>query len=169
MPCKKPSPLAILLINTLIVGIVFMVIDFLWYGLISPGPDPYMMDIGNKILFTVILSIGFAHMYNKVSRMWRPGSDESFVYKQYAAANACAANWPKIANGLYFAFLTSIVMIMVVALSSFFMVTIYLFIFHGVRGDLELSGQDAAVTTGKFLIAAAGLELSGKTESDPDR
>ncbi len=169
MSCKKPNPWIILLINTFLTAAAFMIIDFIWYGLLSPGPDPYSKMLGEKIGYTFLLALPFAHLYNKASRMWRPQSNESFVYKGHAGPDPCKATWPKIANGLYFSMLLSLVVIVVMVMGSLFLITLYQDILLGIRGDFAVDSPDAGVLAFKFITTSVVLELGGKTEDDPDR
>jgi hypothetical protein len=147
-----------------------MLIDVLYYGLISPGPDPYSKMLGSKILYTLILAIPFGHLYNKVSRTWRPNTDkEAFLYngKVVAPTDLCKSSWPKIANGLVFSLLTSLVIIMSLALGAFFLSVLYISVLHGIRGDFPVPLADATILAGKLAASGIVLEWKGRTESDP--
>jgi hypothetical protein len=170
MYCKKPSPLLILLLNTIIVAAVFMIIDYLYYGLIAPGPDPYGSDLLEKFIYTVLFSLFFAHLYNRSSRIWRPNSDEAFLFKNKVVADTdlCKPSFAKISNGMVFSLLVCAVIIMAMELATLVISTVYLYVLHGARG-IPADSTDSAVFVGKVLISGVALEYTGKTEGDPDR
>jgi len=171
MYCNKPSPILILLWNTLIVAVIFMLLDFLYYGLISPGPDPYTTGLVEKIIFTILFSLAFAHLYNKASRIWRPNSDEAFLFKQKVvpAADLCKISFPKVLNGVVFSLLVSAVIIMAMALSTLILSTLFLYVFQGIRGELLGGTEGAVVLVTEIVISGIALEWEGRTEDDPDR
>jgi hypothetical protein len=94
---------------------------------------------------------------------------EAFLYKKSlsGAKVDCKASWPKIANGIVFSLLTSTVILMAMAVGALMMSVLYIFVLHGIRGDLALA--DSGVLVGQTVLAGVTLELAGKTEDDPDR
>ena len=171
MYCKKPSPVIILLRNTVIVFVVFMLVDYIYYGLISPGDVPYSTDIGNKIIFTVLFAVFYAHLYNKTSRIWRPNSDEAFLFKKTVVSEAdlCKLSLPKILNGVVFSLLISGLIIFAMHFLTFIFSTIFIDILHGIRGELPGGSKDVAIIISKVVISGVVLEAQGKTDDDPDR
>ncbi len=167
MACSKPKPFVCFLINFAIVLVVCLLVDFLVYGLIFPGVNPYQQDLVSKLLFTLVLSIVFAHAYNKASVMWAPASKLKFVYQKHVAnpADECKATWPKMLNGMIFSALLSILIIMCILLSGLFISFVYLYVFQGTHGDLPT--RDMTDIGGKLLAAGMALEIAGKTEDDP--
>ena len=170
MYCKKPNKIVILLWNTIIVTIVFMLMDYLFYGIISPGPNPYKTDLTEKLIYTVLFSVVFSHLYNKTSRIWRPNSDEAFLFKHKVVdqADLCRISVPKLLNGMVFSLIVSAIIIMAMELGTLVMSTIFLYVFQGIRGIPEDSA-DTAVFVGQVVISGISLECIGKTEGDPDR
>lgn len=195
MACKKGNFFVILGINTLIVFIVFMLLDWVLNGLVFKGPNPYITSVNDylwKSLFTLVLSAGYAHLYNKASRIWRPVPKyvftpefnaagfqseglifgEAFVYKEalrnMPETDNCKATWPKIANGLIFCGLTCLVIFSAIALLDVMISSIYIYFLHGIRGALpppEL--HEAGVMTAEAAAATLALEWKGRTEDDP--
>lgn len=174
MYCKKPAPFIILMGNTLIVLVVFMVIDFLYFGVIKPGQDPYTQDIVQKIIYSLFFSLVFAYLYNKASRMWRPNTDEAFFYdgRVVADADLCKNSSTKMLNGIVFSLLVCTVVILAMMLSTFIFTNLYIYLLHGIRGDIsQVTGgtEGACVLAGKMAFSAMALESTGRTEDDPDR
>ena len=169
--CKETHPFIVLLWNTLLVAVVFMLIDYLYYGLISPQQDPYSKDLLNKIIFTVLFSLFFAHLYNKTSRLWRPNNKgDAFLFKQKAVADAnlCEISIPKLLNGVVFSLLVSAIILMAMWLATFVLSSLFLYVLQGIRGLPLNTGSDAVLVT-EVVIAGITLECIGKTESDPIR
>ncbi len=166
MYCNKLSPILILLWNTVIVAVICVLLDFLYLGLISPGPNPYKTDLLNQIIFTLLFSLVFAHLYNRASRLWRPNSDEAFLYKKKVVpeADLCKMSFAKVLNGVVFSLLVSAVIIVSMELSKMLLSVFFLDVLQGIRGDLE-----TAVPVVKTVVVGIALEWSGKTEDDPDR
>jgi len=171
MYCKKPSPVIILLRNTVIVFVVFMIVDYIYYGLISPGNVPYSTDLGNKVMFTVLFAVFYAHLYNKTSRIWRPNSDEAFLFKKTVVneADLCKLSLPKILNGIVFSLLVSGIILFAMQFLTFIFSAFYIHILHGIRGELPGGTGAAGIIVSKILISGMVLEAQGKTEDDPDR
>ena len=174
MYCPKPKPIIILLGNTFIVLIVFLLIDFLYYGLLKPRPAPYTTDFVHQIIYTFFFAMAFAHVYNKASRIWRPNSNEAFFYdgRLVPDTDLCKASFSKILNGIIFSLLVSAVIILAMMLSTFIMAQVYIFILHGIRGDLsQIPGgaEGTGVLITQVLASSVALESKGRTEDDPDR
>lgn len=169
MYCKKPNLIVILLQNTVIVAIVFLAVDYLYYGLINPGPDPYSFDVGNKLLHTIILALAFGHIYNKASYVWQPNSGRAFLFNNVIVPEAdyCKASVYKIINGIIFSLLVSAVVIMAMSLMNVIVSSIYVFLLDGIRGELP-PPNNSALLTGQIVLSGAALEVGGKTEDDPD-
>ncbi len=171
MYCKPWNPILTLLWNTLIVTAVFMALDYIYYGLISPGPDPYDKDLLNKIIFTILFALVFSHLYNKSSRMWRPNNNgDAFLFKQkvVASTDLCKISISKLANGIVFSLLISAVILLAMWLATFVASTIYVYLLDGIR-SLPANAGDTGTIAGKVVIAGVALECIGKTDSDPVR
>jgi hypothetical protein len=165
MDCPKPNTLGSFLRNTVIVLIVFVLVDYLYYGLLNPGPVPYGTKLLETIIFTLFMAMAYAHVYNKVSHIWRPGSEFGFTKSNVAneAGKECKATGSKIWNGILFSLLTSIVIIMAIELSQLLMSVIYVYVLDGIRGDLD----GDLLLGGKLVLAGVALEIKGRTEDDP--
>ena len=161
----------ILLRNTVIVFVVFMLVDFVCYGLTPSNDVPYSTYLGNKIILTVIFAIFYAHLYNKTSRIWRPNTNEAFLFKNRVVneADLCKLSLPKILNGVLFSLLVCGLIIFAMQFLTFIFSTIYIHIFQGIRGELPGGTGDAAIIMGKVVTSGIVLEWQGKTEDDPDR
>ena len=170
MYCKKPSPVLILLINTLIVFIMFMLIDYIYYGLLFPGPDPYTVDLSGKIIYTVLFAVVYAHLYNKCSRIWRPNSKEAFLHNNKVVPDTqlCDLSTSKILNSIAFSLLTSGVILLAMFLCTYVVTTVYIYVLQGFHGVPEDSG-DSLLFVSKVVAAGVVMESHGKTEDDPDR
>jgi hypothetical protein len=166
MDCPKPAPFVIFLRNWAIVAFVFFVVDLLYYGWLNPGPVAYGTKLVGTIIFTLVMAAAYAHVYNKVSYIWKPGSLFSFNKKKAVsnvAGEECKATGSKIWNGILFSLLTSIVIIMAIELSQLMMSVIYVYVLDGIRGD---AAGDAALAI-KLALAGVALEVKGRTEDDP--
>jgi hypothetical protein len=160
----------VLLVNTLIVTVAFLLVDYVWHGLISPGPNPYKQDILEKLIWTIVLAAAYAHLYNKASRLWRPNSDDAFLFKNRVVdpADLCKISWPKVANGLVFSVLFSVVVILAMTLGALTLSAVYVYVLHGIHGDPPLNTDSAVILT-QTVVASISLEWKGRTSDDPDR
>ncbi len=171
MYCKPWNPILALLWNTLIVAVVFMLLDYLFYGLISPDPVPYSTGLVHKDIFTILFSLFFALLYDKSSRLWRPNNGgDAFLFKLKVvqSTDLCKISLPKLLNGIAFSILVSAVILLAMWLATFVASTIYVYLLDGIRA-LPDSGSDSGVLATKVVIAGVALECIGKTESDPVR
>lgn len=168
MYCKKPNPLVILLQNTLIVAVVFIAIDYLYYSLIHPGSDSFSLGLNADLLHTLILALAFGHIYNKASHSWQPNSGRAFLFNNIVVEDKdyCKASIYKIINGIVFSLLVSVVVILAITLMNVIVSTLYIYILEGIRGTLP-PPPDSALLAGKLVISGASLEMGGKTEGDP--
>ena len=167
MPCPKPKPIVRFLTNFAIVLGVCLVVDFIVYGLVFKGSNPYFTDIVTKVVYTVILAAAYAHIYNKASLSWAPASKVKFVYQKLTSLEAddCKATWPKLLNGMIFSVMASLVVLTCIVVSGLFISFIYLYVLHGACGDVD-AGTAAGIGA-KLITSGLVLEVAGKTEDDP--
>lgn len=168
MYCPKPHPLVVLLRNTLIVFVVFMVVDFIFYGLLVPRPMPYQTDLLEKLFYTFLFAVLYGHLYDKASYIWRPNSKLAFVHpgKYVPDTELCKTSGSKILNGIVFGLIISGIIIVVMLLSKFVISNIYIYLLDGIRGIPGDTGDSAILVT-KVVAASTALESNGRTEDDP--
>lgn len=166
--CKKPSELAIILINALFVFVVFMAVDALFFFAIHKAPYPYAQDIGPKLLYTFLLAAAYGHLYNKASFCWRPGSPVAFFSTSDAPGKECKWSWDKILNGLVFNVLLVLLLFAVQKLGLLILVNWIPDLF-GFHGGLSLAADSTGVSQTGVSLVLAGivLEKGGHTEDDP--
>ena len=168
MYCPKPHPLSILLSNALIVFVVFMVLDFIFYGMIWKGPLPYHSDLIEKLVYTFLFAVLFGHVYDRASHSWRPNSILAYIHpnKYVPDTELCKTSFSKILNGFVFSLIMSAIIILVMMMSKFVIAHIYIYMLDGIRSIPESTG-DTAVLVGKVVAASTALESKGRTEDDP--
>ncbi|MEO5906027.1 MAG: hypothetical protein ABIQ11_04840 [Saprospiraceae bacterium] len=168
MYCPKPHPLVILLRNTLIVFLVFMTLDFIFYGLLLKGPMPYHTDLVEKLFYTFLFAVLYGHLYNKASYIWRPNGKEGFIHdgKRVPDTELCDTSGLKVLNGLIFSLLVSGIIITVMLLSKFVISNVYIYLLDGIRGFPEDSGSTGVLVT-KVIVSGVAMEYQGRTEDDP--
>jgi hypothetical protein len=164
MDCHPQSKFVCLLINSAIVLAVFLGIDFLIYMKVFPGSNPYDFQLGSKLIFTVIMAVAYAQVYNMASYNWRPDSTRGFFFYAHNGKNDCGASIPKILNGVIFSALVSVVILFCIALSAYFISYVYIFLLQGFHG--EPPPRDVYDVGGKLITAGILLEIGGKTGSD---
>ncbi|HEX5112105.1 MAG TPA: hypothetical protein VFV79_04610 [Saprospiraceae bacterium] len=138
---------------SLVVFFVYMLIDFLVYGLADP--NAYMTTIVGKSVWSLALAITFVVVYH-TSTNWRPQ-----VYNN-------KFNGFKILNSVVFSFIFSIALIAAIALSHYLLTTIYVYLLDGIRGVPE-SGSDTVVMAGKVIVGGVVTEYCGKDQTDTPR
>lgn len=189
MSCKKESPLAILLWNTLFVFIVFLLCDLVAHSLLLNSGTPYKDLLPERLLYLFLFAMAYAHVYNKASRIWRPVPKyvydplfdaqgfkdaglkfgEAFVCKkalrEMPESDWCKFKWPKVANGIVFNLLLCVAIAMVLALFQVILNVIFIDVLSWVRGGEEETRT--VVVAGQTVLAGVVLEGVGKTEDNP--
>jgi len=175
MYCKKHNPILVLLWNTVIVAVVFMAIDYVYYVFIAPQVNPYHADLTGKIIHTILFALPFAYLYDRTSRMWRPNfnnndNKDGFINSPNVVleADLCKVSLLKIINGIIFSLLISAVVIMAMFLAKYVAANVFIYLLDGIRGVPEDSGDTVVLVT-KIVVSSVALECTGKTESDPPR
>ena len=155
--------------HCLLVFAVFMLIDFLYYGLIAPV-NPYTQNLVHKIIWTIVLSVPFTYVFYRFNADWwkpvsilkscdAPGNDKRCFKETGSKA---------LGRGFLFGVIMGVAFIAIIALSCY--VVMYSFIhlldaFHGVPE----SGVDDGMVILKAGVAGASLAHTGKEESDVDQ
>ena len=148
-----------LLVNGLIAFVLASLVDMGYYMLIHSGATP-----GAGWIAQSLMNLLFGFTIGMVSLLvWRRGGAWPFLpHKNSAPRN--------LINGL---FLGLILALMVMALVYSLLVACAgenaVDVIRQLRDVLFAQGEEEAYLGTKIIVTAAGLELTGKTESDPPR
>lgn len=154
-----------LLQNALIVFIVFMVVDYIWYGWLAPQPGRYSSALVPLLSFTLVFAFVFAHMYDRASVWWRPDSPKPYISTKHKTPeyNPKATTLSKIANGMLYSAL--IVLACLAAAGLVFYMT-------SLGNSLDInctqmySMEGVVVLVTKAVLSGAAVEKGGNSEDD---
>jgi len=138
---------------SLIVFVIYMLIDFLVYGLADP--NAYMTTIVGKLVWSLALAITFVLVYH-TSTNWRPSK---YINK---------FNGFKLVNSIVFSFIFSLALVAAIALSHFLLITVYVYVLDGIRG-IPADAGDTGVLVGKVIVGGIVTEYCGKDQTDTPR
>ncbi len=137
------------------VWLTIMVIDYAWYGLISPSGN-YFTDFVGKCIWTAVFSMALSIIYNHAA-IWRPnvgGKPGSFGNRFW--------------NSLFFSLTVYMLILAALALSCYVASVVYIYILHGFRGYPD-SITDDSVLAVEIIASGLVLELCGKDETKEGR
>lgn len=165
MYCSTKSSISILLWNTMIVTIGFLVMHFLCYGV--KDPSSYSRSL-SEILITIAVALVYAYLFNKISYNWRVDYAAGFVHVKQGGSHQCGNSVTNFSNAVIFAVLVSSIVILVMSLTGMLVSTMYVFILDGIRGAVPPEDTDSALAlVGQIVVATVAVELLGKTEGQP--
>jgi hypothetical protein len=154
MSVLKPFPVSKFVVHSLMVFAIFMVIDFLYYGLIA-AVNPYSEDLLHKILWTLALAIPFTYTFYRFNAdWWNPVKGKPVSSKAFG-------------RGLWFGLVLGVAFIAVIALSNYIVMYSFIHLLDAFRGVPE-SGIDDAIIIIEAGVAGAALAHTGKEESGLD-
>lgn len=161
------DPLKIHTLNSLIVAVLFIGVHYLCYGLKDPSAYKWSVI---EIVISVILAIGYAYLYEKVSRSWRWDYSKGFVNVKGDGTHHKGDSWTNVFNAMIFAVLVVAIVITGLTMTGVLVSTIYVDLLDGIRGAVPpLDPVSAGSTAAEVFIATVGLEVMGKTEGQPPR
>ena len=137
-----------------LVFLVYMVIDFLYYGL--PDTKAWMATIGSKSIWSLVLAIIYTIVYH-TSTNWRPVRPENYLTPA-----------AKYLNSVVFSLLISMMFIAVIALSDFLITILFVDLLDAFRGIPSNPG-DTGVLIGKVIVGGVVVEVCGQNQSDTPR
>lgn len=140
---------------------VFMVLDFVWYGLLKPV-NPYTQDLVGKFIWTAILAFSYTAVYNHAST-WRP---EKYPTKE---SRPKFPTLRRIGNSLLFSLVVYALILAAIALSGYLVSVLFIYVFDAFRGTIPESVPDDAVLAAKVVAGGLVLELCGKDETEVRR
>ena len=138
---------------SLLVFLVYMAIDFIFYGLQDPGA--WFSTVVSKSIWSFVLAIIFTIIYHSASN-WRP-IDGPHLF-----------TGSKLLNSIIYSLFISMMLVAAIALSEFLVTVIFLDILDAFRGIPSNPG-DTGVLVGKVIIGGVVVEVCGKTDSDVPR
>ena len=141
-----------------VVFLVYMIIDFLAYGLADP--NAWMSTVVSKAIWTLVLAIAYVVIHH-TSQNWRP------EYPQGSGLTSVSLGH-KLINSMVFSLIVSIMLIAAIALCQFLVTTVYVYLLDGIRG-IPGSGEDTAVLIGKVIAGGVTVELCGQNQTDTPR
>ena len=142
--------------QSVLVFACFMLVDYLYYGLIAPT-NPYSQDLVNKIIWTLVLSIIYTLIFYQFNANWWNQAKHGII----PAGKA-------LLRGFGFGILMGALFIAVIALSCYVVMYSFIHLLDGFRGIPE-SGTDDALIIIKTSLTGAALAYTGKEEADGDR
>src|SRR6187551_2927565 len=77
MPTTNPKSFNHWALNSLIVIVAFLIVDFLFH-ILWPTSIPFMDNFGEKLLYTTVFAGIYAHIYNKASQEFHVGTNKLF-------------------------------------------------------------------------------------------
>ena len=164
---EKWHPLAIHSLNSFIVAVAFIGVHFLCYGLKDPAAYNWSVM---EIIILVLLAIGYAYLYEKVSCSWRWDYSKGFVNVKEGVTKHDGDSLTNIFNSMVFAVLVIAIVVTGLSMAGVLVSTIYVDFLDGIRGAVPpLDPASAGSTAGQIFIATVGLEMAGKTEGQPPR
>ena len=143
-----------------VVFIVYMVIDFLAYGLADT--NAWMSTVVSKSIWTLVLAITYV-VIHQTSQNWRPHYPEG---SHSGVTNVSLGH--KLINSIVFSLIVSIMLISAIALSDFLVTIVFVDLldaFRGIPGDTGNTG----VLIGKVIVGGVTAELCGQNQSDTPR
>jgi hypothetical protein len=143
-------------LRTIWVFLTFMVIDYLYYGVIAPS-GPYSQDFVGKLIWSAILALAFTALYSHAST-WRPKVD----------SNTPGNLGDRMLNGILFSLLIFALILSAIAMSHYIVSVVFIYVLDGFRGIPEGVADDC-VLCGKIVIGGVVLEVCGKDETSERR
>ena len=143
-----------------VVFIVYMIIDFLAYGLADP--NAWMSTVVSKSVWTLVLAISYVVIHH-TSQNWRPGYPPD---TKSDVTNVSLSH--KLINSVVFSLIVSFMLVAAIALCQFLVTTVYVYLLDGIRG-IPGSGEDTAVLIGKVIAGGVTVELCGQNQTDTPR
>jgi hypothetical protein len=161
MSVLRPFPPLKFVERSLMVFAIFMLIDFLYYGLIAQV-NPYSQDLLHKIIWTLVLAFAFTYTFYRFnSNWWIPVKGNNPVKDKHAKRKA-------LSQGVFFGLIMGVAFIAIIALSNYILMYTLIHILDAFRGVPE-SGVDDAIIIIEAGTAGALLAHTGREESDVDR
>jgi hypothetical protein len=142
--------------HALFVFITFLVIDFLYYGLIL-NVTPYTQHLLGKIIWTAVIAISFTVIYNH-SAIWRPE----------VITNLPGKFFPRLVNSIFFSLVVYLLILAAIALSSYLVSVLFIYVLDAFRGIPE-DGADDTILATQIIVSGAVLEYCGKDETQEGR
>jgi hypothetical protein len=136
-----------------LVFLVFMAMDFLFYGL--SDMEGYKGGVVDKSIWTLIFAFIFTIVYHSASN-WRPKEDIGKITSS------------KLINSIAFSLFVSVMLIAVISLSGYLLMDVYVFLLDGIRGIPD-DGRDTGILVGKVIVGGVTVELCGRDETDVPR
>ena len=142
-----------------VVFIVYMIIDFLAYGLADT--NAWMSSVVSKSIWSLVLAITYVVIHH-TSQNWRP------PYPDRTSPVTNVSLGHKLINSVVFSLIVSIMLIAAIALCQFLVTTVYVYLLDGIRG-IPGSGGDTAVLIGKVIAGGVTVEVCGQNQTDTPR
>jgi hypothetical protein len=155
MSVLKPFTQPRFAIHCVIVVAVFMLLDFLYYGLIAPV-QPYAQDLVHKFIWTIVLAVPFTLLFYYFNAdWWEPRG----IRKKGSSP---------LGRGLFFGIVMGIAFIAIIALSGYVVMYSLIHLLDAFRGVPESAIDDAIIII-EAGVAGTALAHTGKEESDVDQ
>ena len=166
MYCSKQNSLVIILWNSVIMMIGFLLVQVLWYGVKDMAS--FSLD-WKQLCVTFMLAVVYAHFYNKMSRSWRFTSRRGFLHRSDPdGSHFCGINLPNLSNALVFGLFMAVIICLVMTMAGVLFSTVYVHLLEGIRGAVPPGDEESAIAVGtQVIVGTAGTELFGKTEERP--
>ena len=169
MSLLKPFPTAKFLVHCGIVFAVFMVIDFLFYGVIAPV-NPYSQDLVHKIIWTIVLSCPFTYVFYRFNADWWQPTSALPLCRNTNNQKPCSyePGFKAWGRGFLFGAVMGVAFIAIIALSCYVVMYSFVYLLDGFRGVPESTVDDALIII-KAGVAGAAVSHTGREESEGDR
>ena len=120
MALLKPFPTSKFIGHCFLVAVVFMIIDFICYGLIFPS-GTYQNDLAGKVIWTILLAIPFTYLFYRYNSTWWHPVGTLPDCKNVPAGDPCCKNLgaKAIGRGFLFGVVVGAAFIFIIALSGY--------------------------------------------------
>jgi hypothetical protein len=161
------TPFKIHFLNSMIVAVLFIGVHFLCYGF--KDPSAYKWSVMEMVIL-VLLAIGYAYLYERVSSSWRWDYSKGFVNVKGDGKHHDGDSWTNLFNSMIFAVLVIAILITGLTMAGILVSIIYVDFLDGIRGAVPpLTPLSAGSLAAQVVVTTTGLELIGKTEGQPPR